>query len=131
MGRKSIERLGRLQREVLEVVWDAGEANVRDVIDRLSRGKKPAYTTILTVMQNLESAGWLKHRQEGRTYIYRPTVSRDELAWNAIRRSVRSLFKGDVGAFVQHLIKEEELSGEDLAELRRMIDRRRKEKRHD
>lgn len=131
MGRTSFDRLGRLQREVMEAVWDAGEASVHSVVERLSRDKKPAYTTILTVMQNLENAGWLRHRQEGRSYIYRATVSRDDLAWSSIWRSVRSLFQGDVSAFVQHLIKEEDLSDEDLAALRKMIDRRRKEKRHD
>jgi len=131
VGRTSFDRLGRLQREVMEAVWDAGEASVHSVVERLSRDKKPAYTTILTVMQNLENAGWLRHRQEGRSYIYRATVSRDDLAWSSIWRSVRSLFQGDVSAFVQHLIKEEDLSDEDLAALRKMIDRRRKEKRHD
>lgn len=131
MKRKSVDRLGSLQREVMETVWDAGEASVHSVIERLSRDKKPAYTTILTVMQNLENAGWLTHRQDGRSYIYRPAVSRQELEWSSIRRSVRSLFKGDVRAFMQHLIQQEALSDDDLAALRRMIDRRRKEQNHD
>jgi BlaI family penicillinase repressor len=131
MAKRSVDRLGSLQREVMEVVWDAGEASVHSVIELLSRDKKPAYTTILTVMQNLERAGWLTHRQEGRSYIYRPAVSRENLAWSSIRQSVRKLFKGDVGAFMQHLIQDQSLSDDDLSELRKMIDRRRKEKRND
>lgn len=131
MNRKSVDRLGKLQREVMEIVWKAGEASVHSVIERMPRRKKPAYTTILTVMQNLESAGWLTHRQEGRSYVYQPTVSREDLAWGSIRQSVRNLFKGDVRAFVQHLIQEETLSDDDLTELRKLIDRRRKEKRND
>ena len=131
MSRKSAERLGSLQRKVMEIVWDLGEASVHSVIERLSRAKKPAYTTILTVMQNLESSGWLRHRQDGRCYVYRPTVSRDELAWGSIRQSVGNLFDGDMGAFMQHLVQEEALSDDDLTELRKMIDQRRKEQNDD
>ena len=131
MAKKSIDRLGSLQREVMEIVWSEGEASVHSVIEKLSRDKKPAYTTILTVMQNLENAGWLTHRQDGRSYIYQPAVSRQELDWSSIRGAVRSLFKGDVRAFMQQLIQDETLSDDDLTSLRKMIDRRRKEQRHD
>ncbi|MFA6243178.1 MAG: BlaI/MecI/CopY family transcriptional regulator [Candidatus Hydrogenedentales bacterium] len=128
MSGKSVDQLGSLQRVVMEIVWGLGEASVHQVIERMPRDKNPAYTTILTVMQNLEKSGWLKHRQDGRSYIYQPVVTRDQLEWRSIRQSVKSLFKGDVGAFMQHLICEEDLSDKDLAELRQMIDKRRKER---
>lgn len=127
---KSVEKLGSLQRQVMEIVWEMGEASVHQVIERMPRTKKPAYTTVLTVMQNLEKSNWLKHRQDGRSYVYQPVVTRDQLEWRSIRQSVKSLFKGNVGAFMQHLIQEESLSDEDLAELRQMIDKRRKERRN-
>jgi len=72
MPKRSIEDLGELQRAVMETVWDMGKATVREVRDRLSERRVPAYTTILTVMQKLEKAGWLKHKTDGRTYIYPP-----------------------------------------------------------
>ncbi len=131
MSGRSVDQLGSLQRVVMEIVWQLGEASVHQVIERMPRGKKPAYTTILTVMQNLEKSNWLKHRQDGRSYVYQPVVTRDQLEWRSIRQSVKSLFKGDVGAFMQHLIREEDLSDKDLAELRQMIDRRRKERNNE
>lgn len=125
MGRESVEKLGELQRAVMEVVWDRGECSVHDVIERL-RGREPAYTTILSVMQKLEKGGWLAHRQEGRTYIYRATSSREELGSRSIRQTIRQLFKGDIRSFMQQLIEDEQLSDEELLDLRRMIDKQRK-----
>ncbi len=128
MKRKSLEQLGALQRAVVEIVWELGEASVHDVLARMPRGRKPAYTTILTVMQKLEKAGWLAHRQQGRSYVYFPAVSRADAGSRSLRATLRQLFKGDIRAFMQQLIAEDSLSQADLVELRRMIDRKRKEK---
>ncbi len=78
MVRGSIDRMGGLQKAVREAVWDLGEATVQQVRDRLGREPSPAYTTVLSVMQKLEKAGWLTHRAEGRGYLYRPSRSREE-----------------------------------------------------
>ena len=69
MSSHSIDSLGELQRAVIEVVWELGEASVHDVRRQLAGRRKLAYTTILTVMQKLEKAGWLDHRSEGNRYI--------------------------------------------------------------
>jgi len=58
MDNNSIDSLGELQRAVMEAIWEMGEASVHDVREVLARRKKLAYTTVLTVMQKLEKAGW-------------------------------------------------------------------------
>lgn len=126
-NRASIDRLGELQRLVLEVVWEMGEATVHQVRDRLHPKRPLAYTTILTSMQKLERNGWLTHRREGRIYIYRPTETRTQAAVRSVRQMVKGLFKGDSRVLLQQLIQEEPLSKKDLDELRKMLDRRRKE----
>jgi BlaI family transcriptional regulator, penicillinase repressor len=126
MGEKSIERLGALQKAVIGIVWSLGECTVHQVIEQMPRRKKPAYTTILTVMQKLEKSGWLTHRQDGRSYIYKPTRSREELGSRSIRQTIRQLFQGDVRTFMQHLIEGEHLTDKELLEMREMIDRHRK-----
>ena len=55
------------------------DVTVNQVRDKLRR-KRLAYTTVLSVMQKLDKAGWLTHREEGRAYVYRPAMSRDEAA---------------------------------------------------
>jgi BlaI family penicillinase repressor len=78
MSRGSLDDLGDLQKAVMEIVWSLGEASVNQVRAKLGR-RKLAYTTVLSVMQKLDKAGWLTHREEGRAYVYLPTKSRDEV----------------------------------------------------
>src|SRR5262245_19176714 len=95
MGRQSHDDLGRLRKAVMETVWDLGEATVQQVLERLSRDRPLAYTTILSAMQKLEKAGWLRHREEGRTYVYQPTRSRTEAGKRSLRKFTDHVFGGD------------------------------------
>ena len=128
MGRKPVDTLGELQRAVLEAVWRLNEATVQQVRDALGREPEPAYTTVLSVMQKLEKLGWLTHRAEGRTYVYRATRTREEAGTGSLRRLVDRLFGGDRVLMLQHLIDDRELSDAEIGELRRLIDRKRKER---
>ena len=129
MDRQSLDSLGELQRAVMEVVWRLGEASVHDVLKQFGPRKKLAYTTVLTVLQKLEKAGWLEHRAEGKSYIYIPRASREEAGAGSVRGFVKRVFEGDAVAMFQHLIRESELSDAELSELRGMIDERRKERK--
>jgi predicted transcriptional regulator len=124
--RESIETLGDLQRSVLEAIWDLGEATVHEVRDRLAKKKPLAYTTILSTMQKLEKAGWLKHRADGRMHVFCATRSREETGAGAMKRLVSRAFKGDPLLMFQHLLDDEKLTPEVLSEMRAMIDARRK-----
>ncbi len=126
----SIDHLGTLQKAVMETVWELGEATVQQVLTRFGRKKRLAYTTILSAMQKLEKAGWLKHREDGRTYIYQPTSSREQAGKNSLRKFMDRVFGGDPLLLFQHLLEHEELDGKDLATIKKMIDRRRKELHH-
>jgi BlaI family transcriptional regulator, penicillinase repressor len=128
MARGSIDKLGALQKAVMEAIWCQGEATVQQVRDRLGREPLPAYTTVLSVMQKLEKAGWLSHIAEGRSYLYRPVRSREEAGATSLRTFVERVFRGDSMLLFQHLLEDEDLSDEDLKALKTMIDRRRKNK---
>jgi predicted transcriptional regulator len=131
VGRASIDELGELQKAVMEAVWELGEGTVQQVRDRLDREPPPAYTTILSVMQKLEKAGWLSHRPEGRSYVYLPTRSREEAGSSTLRTFIERVFRGDPLLLFQRLLDDKELSEQDLSEIKRMIDqKRRKEGRH-
>ena len=127
MPRRSLDQLGKLQKAIMDTVWRLEEATVQQVLEGLGRKKKPAYTTILSAMQKLERLGWLRHRQEGRTYVYRATRTRQQEGQQALRKFVDQVFQSDPLLLFQHLLEDQALRPEDLAELKRMIDRRRKE----
>ena len=129
MGKKSLDKLGKLQRAVMDTVWQLGEATVHQVRDRLGQKRELAYTTVLSVMQKLEKLGWLKHRAEGRTYVYRATRTRAQEGASSLRAFTDRVFRGDRLLMFQQLIDDGNLSDEDLARLKRMIDKRRKERR--
>ena len=128
MLKSSLESLGELQRAVIEVVWDLGQASVHEVRDQLKRDRKPAYTTVLTALQKLEKAGWLRHRAEGKSYVYLPTRTREQAGAGSVQRFIKQVFDGDPMRMFQHLICEGTLSDQDLAELRKLIDRAKKER---
>ncbi|MHC4168749.1 MAG: BlaI/MecI/CopY family transcriptional regulator [Planctomycetota bacterium] len=127
MSGKLLDDLGELQRAVIEVVWERGEASVHQVRAKLSRRKKLAYTTVLTAMQKLEKAGWLRHRSEGKVYIYAPTRTREEAGARSVRKFLDRIFDGDALLMFQHLMRQDKLSDAELKELRKMIDDKRKE----
>ena len=129
MPSRSLDELGALQREVLEVVWDAGEATVHAVRDRMAAaaGRAPAYTTVLTALQKLAAAGWLEHRRDGRRYVYRPTRTRRQAEGGALRRLVTEVFGGDRELALQQLIESERIEPAELRRLRDLIDEKLRE----
>ncbi len=128
MSRQPMDRLGKLQRAVLETVWETGEATVRQVWERLCPGKEVSYTTILAAMQRLEKSGWLRHRAEGKTNVYRSTRTREQAGLNSVLTFVQHMFDGNALLMFRHLVEEGELSDEELQELQRLIGKKRKER---
>ena len=127
MTARHIDELGALQQAVMEALWSAGEATVQDVRESLGGGKPPAYTTVLSVLQKLEKAGWVGHRAEGRAYIYAPLRSRRQAGASALWKFIDGVFRGDPQLMLEHLIEGDRLDAKDLGELRKLIEARRKE----
>lgn len=126
MSKKSIDQLAQHQREVMDVVWEFGEATVHQVRDRINEKKNLAYTTILSVMQKLENEGWLKHRADRRTYVYKPTVSREQAGTRSIRQLIDSVFAGKPQAMFEHLLEDDKMSADEVAELRKLINKKQR-----
>ncbi len=131
MTKRSFDNLGELQAAAMNAVWDLGEATVGQVREKLASEKELAYTTVLSVMQKLEKAGWLQHRTDGRTYVYLPRRSRTDAGRNALRQFTERMFGGDPLVLFEHLVDDERLTDSELAQLRKILERRRKELRDD
>lgn len=79
-------RLGELEAVVMDVLWgDAGPCRVRDVRARLAPARPLAYTTVMTVLDNLHRKGWVRRELDGRAYLYTPAASREEETARALR----------------------------------------------
>ena len=98
-GRKTLAITGR-QFEALRILWEQGPLTVRQLMERLPRGDRQPYTTVLGLLQNMEKAGLVSHREEGLTYRYEPTVSRQEATAELLRDYVTRFFRGSAEALV-------------------------------
>ena len=124
--RKSFPDLGGLQREVMTIVWKCGEASVKQVRDQLDRPRPPAYTTVLSAMQKLEKAGWLKHRSAGRSYVYLPSRPWEKESRQSLKKLLQSVFQGDRRLLLQQLLDDDKLKPDELEELYKLIRNHRK-----
>ncbi len=129
MSKQPLDQLGKLQREVVEAVWELGEATVRQVWERICPKKDLAYTTILAAMQRLEKSGWLRHRIEGRSNVYVPTRTRQQAGLSSIHKLAQRIYDGNALLMFRHLVEEGDLSDAELQELQKVISKKRKEKR--
>jgi len=118
------EKLGDLQLSIMRVLWAAGEASVAQVHAALRDERDRALTTIATMLSKMEKKGVVRHRTEGRQFLYAPTVSEAEVRRTMVAELTERLFAGDAAALVSHLISEQEIDPAELAELRRIIDAR-------
>jgi BlaI family penicillinase repressor len=127
MNSRKPKTLTELEMHVMSVVWDRGEATVRAVKDALAKRRPLAYTTVMTVMNILEKKGFLKHRVEGRAYVYSPTVKREKVITSALQRMAKTLFDGSPEKVLVAAIENERLSHEQLLRLKELIEQKEKE----
>lgn len=110
--------LGERELEVMTWLWANGSGTVGEVKEGLS--DPLAYTTVLTILRNLEAKGFLKREDEGRAHRYFPRVQQKAARKRALRRLIDTLFLGSPEALLSHLVDEHDLSP---AELRRIANR--------
>jgi predicted transcriptional regulator len=93
--------LGELEAAVMDVLWRVPESmKVRDVLARLDRPL--AYTTVMTVLDNLHRKQWVERELHGKAYLYRPTMTREEAAARALREVLDA--SGDPHAVLMHFV---------------------------
>ena len=102
-----------------------GDAHPDDVLAAL--GSDHAYTTVLSVLQKLEKAGWVAHTKQGRTYVWRSARTRDEERQSSLGAVVDRLFRGNPVVAFQHLLDDERIGEKELAELRKLIETKEEE----
>jgi predicted transcriptional regulator len=130
MQSKAFHGLGSLQSEVMDLVWKRKEITVAQLAEAIGGRRSITYTTVLSAVQKLEKKGWLKHRSEGRAYVYSATRDRRQVGGNKLRELLRTAFSGEPRLLLASLLNDARMSDEDLIELRKLIEQRRKENRN-
>jgi predicted transcriptional regulator len=119
--------LSELQLDVMRVLWRRKEASAAAVQAALDADRGLALTTISTLLSRLEKRGVVTHRSEGRTFIYRATVSEPQVRRSMLGSLVDSVFSGDPTELVSQLLSAQDISAEDLERIRVMVEAARKD----
>ena len=114
--------LSNAQLEIMNVVWDLGEVSVGDVWDVLSKQRSVTRNTIQTVMTRLSEKGWLKHRKQGRAFLFKASVARDSTLRVLVDRLLETAFRGSAEGLVLAMLEGRGLSDEEAARIRKLID---------
>ncbi len=119
-------QLGRVQLLIMQVLWEKGRATARQITDAINVTEPIAHSTVQTLLRGLADKGSVSHESEGRTFVFFPLVEEDKFKRNATRDLVERVFGGNAGSLVAHLLKNENVSHEEIHEIRKLINRRGK-----
>lgn len=110
--------------DLLKVMWELGEAKVRDIHDAICPDGECAFTTVQTLVRIMQQKGFVKKRSEGRTDFYTPIYTLE----NATSRFVDKLFDGAIDRFVLSMLSAENVSADEMRDLEKMIAKARRAK---
>ena len=110
------------QAAMMQALWKLGSATAAEVHAELRKeGRECAITTVSTTLQRLEKQGWVEHSQTGRQFVYHPCIDQQEAARSALRRVIDSFFGGNALPAAAQLLGADNVSPEDLKELRKLL----------
>jgi predicted transcriptional regulator len=118
---------GDRELDVMAVLWEIGSGTVSEVRERLSA--KLAYTTVLTILRNLEAKEFVSHQEEGRAHRYFPRIAQRTAQRSALTRLVDALFKGSNEELLAHLVDDRALDADALRRLARRAGEKAKKRR--
>lgn len=122
MAKPNLE-LGSAELEVLKVLWERGPSPVRDVLEVLhERGRRVAYTTVLTILTRLEQKGMVTSDRTEQAYIYKAKLSRQRVTTARLQELVRDLYDGAAAPLVLQLVQSGKLTPEEIAQLHRLVE---------
>ena len=115
------ERISGAEHEVMEVLWRESPLTAAEVAERVPVERGWSIRTVKTLLSRLLAKGALAHEEEGRRYLYRPAVAREEYVAEESRALLDRLFGGSVTPLVAHLAERDSLSARDIAEIEALL----------
>jgi predicted transcriptional regulator len=109
---------------LMSVLWDRGQSTVADVVNSLAPPPL-AYSTVLTTLRTLERKGYIAHEEEGRAFVYRPLVARDDAAKSAMQHLLDRFFANSPGDLAVALLDGARVSDADAAKIKGLLERRK------
>ena len=118
--------------EALKVLWDQGEATVREICDAMNTDTNTknslAYTTVLSLLQVMEQKNLVAHRRQGKAYVYLPQVEREKTLRDLAGGFLERVFDGSLDEYLVHALGTRKVSQQELQQLEEMLTAARKKK---
>ena len=114
--------LSKSEMEAARIVWNLGQATVRQVFEAFPAQRNIDFSTVQTYLRRLQVKGYLHAKRQGRAMVYRPRVRPDEVIRQTVDDLVSRLFDGQTIPLLHYLIRDSSISEEEIRKLRKMID---------
>ena len=115
-------RISDAELDVMEALWAAGQPlTAAEVAEQIDAGRGWTLATVKTMLSRLVAKGALKHREDGRRFLYSPAIKREAYVGNESRRFVERLFGGRISPLVARLAEEDGLDDDDIAEIEALL----------
>jgi BlaI family penicillinase repressor len=122
-----IKELTKAEEQVMQILWQLKEAMVKDIIEEMP-DPKPAYNTVSTVERVLEGKGFIDHKAYGNSHVYFPAVSEADYKKFTFDKMMKNYFSNSYQSLVSFLVKEKNLSIEELEELTQLAEKLKNKK---
>lgn len=109
----SMKQLTKAEEDLMQILWQLGEANVAALLEELPE-PKPAYNTVSTIIRILENKGFVDYRKEGRGHIYFPKVSKESYSKDSLKKLRDGYFQGSFKSMVSFFMKNNDMSMDEL-----------------
>ena len=121
-------KLSKLESRILELLWERGNASIREIQESFPE-PRPAYTTVQTTVYRMEAKGTVRRmRKVSNAHIFEPLVARD-VARHRLLDEILSLFGGRAQPMMAQLAEAGKLTREDIRELEKVVDKLEKERK--
>jgi len=118
------KELSELEQQVMSIVWELGQASIRDVLTEISKNKQIAYNTIGTILLRLENKGIVVKKEAGLSHIYRPKITKEKYSRGIVdsfmQRFIKSFGKTAISSFAESI---EKLPQEERQDLLQMLEK--------
>jgi BlaI family transcriptional regulator, penicillinase repressor len=115
------ERISDAEHTVMEVLWDESPLTAQDVAERIPVEREWSANTVKTLLGRLLAKNVIAHEEDGRRYLYRPLVQREEYVAGESRKLMDRLFGGKLSPLVAHLAERDALTAQDIAEIEALL----------
>src|SRR5215831_16814115 len=123
MARKKSLQLTEAEQRLMDILWTLESGTVAEIAEALPKKLDLAYNTVLTMMRILEDKGYVRHSKpkEGRAFIYRPVVSREQASRSAVHHLLGRFFGNSAEALVLNLLEDETLNEKERERIRKLL----------